>query len=132
MGKICKYCNIYDRNGNLIRHVDEKTGRLKPYTIQELEEYIDTLEKGTLEYNNCISWLIGMYQNPKTKEDKEYVKQQQENLIKKLQDAQNEKKRREEAGKASLEQLKQDIEDTEVVEPVPDSTEGTNTGGTKE
>ena len=42
MGKINKFANIYDKDGNLLRHVDED-GKLKNYTISELEELVDKL-----------------------------------------------------------------------------------------
>ena len=42
MGKINKYANIYDTEGNLIRHVGDD-GKLKNYTISELEELVDKL-----------------------------------------------------------------------------------------
>ena len=42
MGKINKYANIYDTEGNLIRHVGDD-GKLKNYTINELEDLVDKL-----------------------------------------------------------------------------------------
>lgn len=127
MGKLNKYANLYDKEGNLIRQADPV---LKPFSIKELEDYLDSLDKGTLEYNNCMSWLMNMYQNPKTEKDKEYVQELQENLIKKLQDEQDRKKRREEAGRTSLEQLNKDIEDAQIIsESVSDSTDGGDTEG---
>ena len=127
MGKINKYANLYDKDDNLIRKTNPE---LKPFSIKELEDYLDKLDKGSLEYYNCMSWLMNMYKNPKTKEDKEYVKQLQDDLIKKLQDEANKKKQREAAGKTSLEQLDKDIEDAEIIsEPVPSDVERTNKGG---
>lgn len=121
MGKINKYANLYDKDGNLIRKANPE---LKPFSIKELEDYLDKLDKGSLEYYNCMSWLMNMYKNPKTEEDKEYVKQLQDDLIKKLQDENNKKKQREEAGKTSLEQLDKDIEDAEIIsESVPSDVE---------
>lgn len=127
MGKLNKYANLYDKEGNLIRQADPV---LKPFSIKELEDYLDSLDKGTLEYNNCMSWLMNMYQNPKTEKDKEYVQELQENLIKKLQDEQDRKKRREEAGRTSLEQLNKDIEDAQIIsESVSDSADRGDTEG---
>ena len=127
MGKINKYANLYDKDGNLIRKANPE---LKPFSIKELEDYLDKLNKGSLEYYNCMSWLMNMYKNPKTEEDKEYVKQLQDDLIKKLQDEANKKKQREAAGKTSLEQLDKDIEDAEIIsESVPSDVERTNKGG---
>ena len=42
MGKINRFANIYDKDGNLLRHTDED-GKLKNYTISELEELVDKL-----------------------------------------------------------------------------------------
>ena len=127
MGKINKYANLYNKDGNLIRKANPI---LKSFSIKELEDYLDKLDKGSLEYYNCMSWLMNMYKNPKTEEDKEYVKRLQNDLIKKLQDEHNKKKQREEAGKTSLEQLDKDIEDAEIIsEPVPSDVERTNKGG---
>lgn len=127
MGKINKYANLYNKDGNLIRKANPI---LKQFSIKELEDYLDKLDKGSLEYYNCMSWLMNMYKNPKTEEDKEYVKQLQDDLIKKLQDENNKKKQREEAGKTSLEQLDKDIEDAEIIsESVSSDVEGTNKGG---
>ena len=86
MGKINKYANLCDKDGNVV-------------------------------------WNI-------SNEDKEYVKQLQDDLIKKLQDEANKKKQREAAGKTSLEQLDKDIEDAEIIsKPVPSDVERTNKGG---
>lgn len=43
MSKINKWANLYDKDGNLIRKVDEKTGKLENYTMEELEELVDQL-----------------------------------------------------------------------------------------
>ena len=43
MSKINKYANLYDKDGNLIRKVDENTGKLENYTLEELEELVDKL-----------------------------------------------------------------------------------------
>lgn len=70
MSKINKYANIYDKEGNLLRHVDED-GVLKPYTIQELEDLVDKLgedkdENGKVKdpdaLNNAMAELFKMYQ----------------------------------------------------------------------
>ena len=51
MGKICKYANIYSKNcnstnckDNIIRHVNED-GILKDYTMEELEKFVDDIDK---------------------------------------------------------------------------------------
>ena len=74
MGKINKYANIYDTEGNLIRHVGDD-GKLKNYTISELEELVDKLaeekdENGNVKdpqaLNNTYSVLSEQYRkNPK-------------------------------------------------------------------
>lgn len=70
MGKINKYSNIYDKNGNLIRHVDED-GTLHNYTIDELQELVNKLtedrdEDGNIKnpqaLNNASGMLFRMYQ----------------------------------------------------------------------
>lgn len=51
MGKINKYANIYDKEGNLIRHVGDD-GKLKKYTINELEDLVDKLAEDKDENGN--------------------------------------------------------------------------------
>lgn len=73
MGKINKYANIYDKEGNLIRHVGND-GKLKKYTINELEDLVDNLaedkdENGNVKdpqsLNNVYSVLSEQYKkNP--------------------------------------------------------------------
>lgn len=73
MGKINKYANIYDKEGNLIRHVGDD-GKLKKYTINELEDLVDKLaedkdENGNVKdpqsLNNAYSVLSEQYKkNP--------------------------------------------------------------------
>ena len=64
MGKISKYSNLYDRNGKLIRPIDSVSGRLEPYSIEELEKLVDELAKDETkrtEYTNSMSVLMRMY-----------------------------------------------------------------------
>ena len=64
MGKISKYSNLYDRNGKLIRSIDSVSGRLEPYSIEELEKLVDELAKDETkrtEYANSMSVLMRMY-----------------------------------------------------------------------
>lgn len=73
MGKINKYANIYDTEGNLIRHVGDD-GKLKNYKINELEDLVDKLaedkdENGNVKdpqsLNNVFSVLSEQYRkNP--------------------------------------------------------------------
>lgn len=65
MGRICKYSNLYDKDGKLIRSVDSVSGRLEDYTIGELEELVDELAKDETkrtEYTNSMSVLMHMYE----------------------------------------------------------------------
>ena len=65
MGKICKYSNLYDKDGKLIRSVDSVSGRLEDYTIEELESLVDELSKDETkrtEYTNSMSVLMHMYE----------------------------------------------------------------------
>ena len=65
MEKICKYSNLYDKDGKLIRSVDSVSGRLDDYTIEELENLVDELAKDETkrtEYTNSMSILMHMYE----------------------------------------------------------------------
>ena len=65
MGNICKYSNLYDKDGKLIRSVDSVSGRLEDYTIEELENLVDELSKDETkrtEYTNSMSVLMHMYE----------------------------------------------------------------------
>ena len=55
MGKISKYSNLYDKNGNFLH----KPGN---YSIKELEELIDTLDKNSKEFANATAILMHMYE----------------------------------------------------------------------
>ena len=73
-----KFSNIYDKDGNLIRKVNEKTGTLDKYTLEEVEQLVDELTQKVkdnpenLEYktqlNNTQAFLFNMYNNM-SKED---------------------------------------------------------------
>ena len=65
MGKICKYSNLYDKDGKLIKSVDSISGRLEDYSIEELENLVDELSKDETkrtEYTNSMSVLMHMYE----------------------------------------------------------------------
>lgn len=65
MGKISKYSNLYDKDGKLIRSIDSVSGRLEPYSIEELEKLVDELAKDEAkrtEYTNSMSVLMHMYE----------------------------------------------------------------------
>ena len=55
MGKISKYSNLYDKDGNFLH----KQGK---YTIEELEKLIDTLDKNSKEFANATAILMHMYE----------------------------------------------------------------------
>ena len=55
MGKISKYSNLYDKDGNFLH----KPGN---YSIEELEELIDTLDKNSREFANSTAILMHMYE----------------------------------------------------------------------
>lgn len=55
MGNICKYSNLYDKNGNFLH----KPGN---YSIEELEELIDTLDKNSREFASATAILMHMYE----------------------------------------------------------------------
>lgn len=62
MGKINKYSNLYDKNGKIIRKVNDN-GILKNVTIPELEEMIDKYggDKNSRELDNMKMMLFRMY-----------------------------------------------------------------------
>lgn len=82
MGTINKYSNLYNKDNEIIKSVNDK-GILTDYSIKELEELVDNLPDG-IEKNNAMSMLQDMYTNPKTKEDKEYVDQMRKDLLERL------------------------------------------------
>ena len=55
MGKISKYSNLYDKDGNFLH----KPGN---YSIEELEELIDTLDKNSREFASATAILMHMYE----------------------------------------------------------------------
>lgn len=55
MGKISKYSNLYDKDGNFLH----KPGN---YSIEELEELIDMLDKNSKEFANATAILMHMYE----------------------------------------------------------------------
>ena len=55
MGKINKNSNLYDKDGKFLH----KPGK---YTIEELEELIDTLDKNSREFANATTILMHMYE----------------------------------------------------------------------
>ena len=55
MGKISKYSNLYDKDGNFLH----KPGN---YSIEELEKLVDTLGKNSKEFANATAILMHMYE----------------------------------------------------------------------
>ena len=55
MGRISKYSNLYDKNGNFLH----KPGN---YSIEELEKLVDTLDKNSKEFANATAILMHMYE----------------------------------------------------------------------
>lgn len=87
MGKISRYSNIYNTNGELIRKIDTK-GILGAMTLKEVQDLVDKLgtekdEYGNIKdpvgFNNASYILMQMYNNPKYNDEKE-------NFIKELND----------------------------------------------
>ena len=55
MGKISKYSNLYDKDGNFLH----KPGN---YSIEELEKLVDTLDKNSIEFASATAILMHMYE----------------------------------------------------------------------
>ena len=118
MGKISKYSNLYDKDGNFLH----KPGN---YSIEELEELIDTLDKNSKEFANATAILMHMYEqkgNPHRDE-----------LIQKLIEQSKTKTTKAEIVNALKdinikdEEAREDESGTEG--RVPDTTEGTRESG---
>lgn len=69
MGKINKFANLYDRDGKLLKHVNDQ-GILTDYTVEELEQLVDKLgndkdENGNIKdsqaFNNASQMLFTYY-----------------------------------------------------------------------
>ena len=111
MGKISKYSNLYNKDGNFLH----KPGN---YSIEELEELIDTLDKNSKEFANATAILMHLYEqkgNPHRDE-----------LIQKLIEQSKTK-----TTKAEVVNALNDLEDEETREDgsstegcIPDATEG--------
>lgn len=73
MGKINKYANIYDKEGNLVRHTNIETHELDKVTIEEVEKLVDELTEKykadpknndlAIQLNNAQKYLYYMYNN---------------------------------------------------------------------
>lgn len=116
MGKISKYSNLYDKDGNFLH----KPGN---YSIEELEKLIDTLDKNSKEFANATAILMHMYEqkgNPHKDE-----------LIQKLIEQSKTKTTKAEVIDAlnnlKDEETREDGSETEGC--IPDTTEGTGESG---
>lgn len=79
MGKINKFANLYDKDGNLLRKAP-----LTNVTIEELEKMIDEYkgDKSSKEYSNLIYSLMDLYNkygNPHEQELIDRIKQNADN-----------------------------------------------------
>ena len=89
MGKINKYCNLYNTDEELIRKVDEH-GILRDLSFKEVQDLVDKLgteknEFGNLKdpegFNKASAWLMQMYKDPKYKNELEtFVKELHDRL----------------------------------------------------
>ena len=89
MGKINKYCNLYNTNGELIRNVDH-TGVLRNLSFKEVQDLVDKLGTEKDEYDNlkdpegfnkASAWLVQMYKDPKYKKELEtFIKELHDRL----------------------------------------------------
>jgi hypothetical protein len=72
MGKINKHSNLYNKDGELIREAP-----LKDYTIQELEELIDSMKPG--KARDTATWMLFDLYN-------KYGNPHEEDLIKRIKE----------------------------------------------
>lgn len=72
MGKISKHSNLYNKDGELIREAP-----LKDYTIQELEELIDSMKPG--KARDAATWMLFDLYN-------KYGNPHEEDLIKRIKE----------------------------------------------
>lgn len=126
MGKISKNANIYDLQGNILRHVDED-GKLHNYTTEELEKLVDKLaddkdEDGRVKnpeaLNNVNAILFQMYQKYGNPHEKEIIE-----ALKKAQ----ERKTTVEAKEKALQEVAAELDSTE-----PTTTEDISVGDGKD
>lgn len=108
MGKINKYANLYDKNGNILRHTSED-GILHNITIPELEKMIDEYpEDGdALALDNMKMALFQMYNK--------YGDPHRDELIKRLLEEQAKKTNPEEVTN-KLQELNKDLEEDKTDE----------------
>lgn len=128
MGKISKNSNLYDKDGNLLKHVNED-GVLENYTTKELEELLQTfVEDNNIidqeKYDNVMSILMQRYQ---TANDEDSIFKRIEEYIKtkttsetEVQDALNQVKEslKNPVDESTIEEIKDDesVETTNATE----------------
>lgn len=118
MGKISKNSNLYDKDGNLLKRVNED-GVLEDYTTKELEELLQTFVEDNKiidqeKYDNVMSILMQRYQ---TANDEDSIFKRIEEYIKtkttsetEVQDALNQVKEslKNPADESTIEEIKDD------------------------
>lgn len=138
MGKISENSNLYDKDGNLLKQVNED-GVLEDYTTKELEELLQTFVEDNKiidqeKYDNVMSILMQRYQ---TANDEDSIFKRIEEYIKtkttsdtEVQDALNQVKEslKNPVDESTIEEIKDD-ESGEVVntEEIQEPTESNNT-----
>lgn len=115
MGKINKYCNLYNNDGELLKKINA-TGILTDYSVKEAEDLVDSLQKGTSVYYNAVTYLSNLYANPKTKEDSEYVEKLRKELFDKYQKQAAAKEAKKNAEARALGAVEKDLEDSVLTE----------------
>lgn len=107
MGKINKFANLYDKNGNILRHTSED-GILHNITIPELEKMIDEYPKDgdALALDNMKMALFQMYNK--------YGDPHRDELVKRLLEEQAKKTKPEEVTN-KLQELNDYIEEHKTV-----------------
>ena len=129
MGKISKNSNLYDKDGNLLKHVNAD-GILENYTTKELEDLLNTFVEDNVitdqqKYDNVMSILMERYQKDN---DEKSIMQRIEDYIKTRT---NSKEEVQNALNQVKESLKNDINSNGETE-APRTGEETEVPGTPE
>lgn len=128
MGKISKYSNLYDKDCNFLH----KPGN---YSIEELEQLVDTLDKNSREFSNATAILMHMYEqkgNPHRDEliqkliEQSKTKTTKSEVINALKDI-NITESNDSSNDIKYEEAREDGSSTEG--RVPDTSEGTGEHG---
>ena len=130
MGKINKFANLYDRNGDLLKSVNDQ-GILTSYTTEELEQLLDKLgnekdENGRIKnpdaYNNVARMLLTYYQiygNPHEEEIKAKLAEKAKEIS---TDEQAIKKLEEMRGDLSVDEIKNALDAINIFNAEPKET----------